>query len=284
MIKEFKLQDIVNDEKVIDCSAEFLKSKIDFNKKVERPPLAVSIGLDDRSYNGVNYPLKFASYGNISMISGEEKSRKTFFKSLLEANAIGGKSNNYTDTLEIQGYLNDKYIISIDSEQSEYDATMTAKRVPFMCGSIPENYIALQWREYNTTERLQLLEWLFMESEYKNNLGWCIIDGIVDFVKDFNDRIECKQITEKLMKYTSLTNCAVTCMLHLNPGSEKMRGHLGTILGQKCEMVAMVKNEGEYSTVICKRVRGGKPFKTFTIRIDRDWMPYVSQDNQDSII
>ncbi len=82
MIKEFKLQDIVNDEKVIDCSAEFLKSKIDFNKKVERPPLAVSIGLDDRSYNGVNYPLKFASYGNISMISGEEKSRKTFFKSL----------------------------------------------------------------------------------------------------------------------------------------------------------------------------------------------------------
>ena len=263
---------------VFNAKDHFARTIIDVNKDVKRPPLAVSIGYDDKSYGGVYYPLKFASKGNISMIAGQEKSRKTFFKSLLESNAIGGTANNYTSDIEIKGYLEDNWIISIDSEQSEYDATQTAKRVPFMCGSIPNNYLALQWREYNTQERKQLLEWLFMESEYRNNLGWCIIDGIVDFISDFNDAIESKEITEKLMKYTTLTKAAVTCMLHLNPGSEKLRGHLGTILGQKCEMVSVVQNEGEYSKVKCTRVRGGKPFKDFSIRIDNDWMPYISDD------
>lgn len=277
MFEKLIIKDALN-EVDIDFSSDFKNTIIDIDAHVERPPLALSIGFDDRSYNGVHYPLKFASFGNISMIAGEEKSRKTFVKSLLEANAIGGKADNYTGTLEIRGYLAEKWVISIDSEQSLYDATMTAKRVPFMVGNKPDNYISLMWREKTTEERLNLLDWLFTKSEYKDNLGMVIIDGIVDFVKDFNSLTECKEITEKLMKYSSETNCNITCMLHLNPNSDKMRGHLGTILGQKCEMVMHVKNMGEYSICKCKTVRGGKPFKDFTIRIDDNWMPYVSED------
>lgn len=251
---------------------------LDINQKVERPPLAVSIGYDDKSYNGTHYPLKFGSMGNISLITGQEKSRKTFVKSLIEACAIGGKSNNYTDTIEIKGYLQDKYLISIDTEQSLYDAVMTAKRVPFMCGSMPDNYISIMWREKSTKERLELLEWLYMESPYRNDLGLTMLDGVVDCVQDFNSLTECKEFTEKLMKYTSVTNSHLCGLLHLNPNSDKLRGHLGTILGQKCEMVMIVENKGEFSECRCKVVRGGKPFKPFTIRIDNDWMPYISDD------
>ena len=251
---------------------------ININENVERPPLAVSIGYDDKSYGGVHYPLKFGSLGNISLITGQEKSRKTFVKSLIEANVIGGKSNNYTKDLEIKGYLKDKYLISIDTEQSKYDAVMTAKRVPFMTGSKPDNYISIMWREKTTLERLQLLEWLYMESPYRTNLGLTMLDGVVDCVQDFNSLTECKEFTEKLMKYTSITNSHLCGLLHLNPGSEKLRGHLGTILGQKCEMVMIVENKGDFSECRCKVVRGGKPFKVFTIRIDDDWMPYISND------
>lgn len=285
-MEKLKIEDFLNnEEEVIENLEDVFKSTIiDIDAEVERPPLALSIGFDDRSYKGVHYPLKFGSLGNISLIAGQEKSRKSFVKSLLEACTVGGKSNNYTGTLEIKGYINGKYIISIDSEQSIYDATMTAKRIAFMVGAKYPKYISLMWREKSTKERLQLLDWLFTQSDYKNNLGMVIIDGVVDFVQDFNSLTECKEFTEKLMKYSSETNCHICGVLHLNPNSDKMRGHLGTILGQKAEMVMLVENKGEYSECKCKVVRGSKPFKPFSIRIDDNWMPYISDDLNDSFI
>ncbi len=279
-MKRLDFNEIVgNTEETVVINKDYFDSFIiDINQKVERPPLAVSIGYDDKSYGGIHYPLKFGSLGNISLITGQEKSRKTFVKSLIEACVFGGKSNNYTNDLEIKGYLEDKYLISIDTEQSLYDSVMTAKRVPFMVGAVPDNYISIMWREKSTIERLQLLEWLYMESPYRNKLGLTMLDGVVDCVKDFNSLTECKEFTEKLMKYTSTTNSHLCGLLHLNPNSDKLRGHLGTILGQKCEMVMIVENKGDYSECRCKVVRGGKPFKTFTIRINDDWMPYISDD------
>ena len=285
MSELLSINDFKNTEDVIENISDVFKNTIiDINQKVDRPPLVISIGYDDKAYGGVHYPLKFGSLGNISLITGQEKSRKTFVKSLIEACAFGGKSNYYTDTLEIKGYLDNKYVISIDTEQSLYDSVMTAKRVPHMVGALPDNYISLMWREKTTKERLQLLEWLYMESEYRKNMGLTFLDGVVDCVQDFNRLTECKEFTEKLMKYTSVTNSHLCGLLHLNPNSDKIRGHLGTILGQKAEMVMIVENLGEYSECKCKVVRGGKPFKTFTIRIDDEWMPFISNDAEQNHI
>ena len=282
-MEKLSLEDLnIPDE--IDAKAVFQETIIDLDEVIERPPLAISIGFDEKSYNGIHYPLKFGSLGNLSMITGEEKSRKSFVKSLLEACTIGGQSNSYTGDTEIKGFIDGKYIISIDSEQSKYDVWMNGNRIRKMVGAIPDTYKILMWREKTTTERLQLLDWLFMESPYKDNLGFVMLDGYVDFVNDFNNQTEAKEFTSKLMKYSSLRNCHISGILHLNPNSEKVRGHLGTILGQKCEQVMMVKNCGEWSEVRCKVVRGGKKFKTFTIRIDDDWMPYISNDIEEHIL
>jgi hypothetical protein len=272
------------DETIDNIEDVFKQTIVDLKSDVQRPPLAISIGLDDREYKGIRYPLKFGSLGNISLIAGQEKSRKTFVKSLIEACTIGGKSNNYTSSLEITGYVQGKYIISIDSEQSPYDVTMSGKRIPFMVGDYYDKYIPLMWREKSTAQRMILLDWLFTESDYKDNLGIVILDGVVDFVHDFNNLSECKIFTEKLMKYSSQTNCHILGILHLNPNTDKMRGHLGTILGQKAEMVMLVENKGEYSECRCKVVRGSKPFKPFSIRIDDNWMPYISNDLNETFL
>jgi len=285
MLKKLNIEDFnIENDVMLDAAEVFKQSIINIDETIERPPLAISIGYDEYAYNGVHYPLKFGSLGNISMITGEEKSRKSFVKSLLESCAIGGASNNYTDNLEIKGYIADKFIISIDSEQSKYDVWMNGNRIKKMVGKVPDTYKILMWREKTTAERLQLLDWLFMESPYKDNLGLVMLDGYVDFVNDFNSQTESKEFTAKLMKYSSLRNCHISGILHLNPNSEKVRGHLGTILGQKCECVMLVKNEGDYSKVKCKVVRGSKPFKDFTIRIDNDWMPYISNDIENVIL
>ena len=126
-------------------------------------------------------------------------------------------------------------------------------------------------------ERNQYLEWLFKESEYRNNLGIVSIDGYVDFLNSSNDEIESREFTQSLMKYSSVSKCHITGILHLNPGTTKARGHLGTILQQKCETVVIIKDAGEYSEVICQRGRG-KKFEDFTLRVNNDWLPYVSDD------
>jgi hypothetical protein len=279
MFKRLELNTEEQKSDILDLSQQFKDSIIDLTKEVDRPPNAITIGVDDRSYNGVFYPLRFATFGNISMITGEEKSRKSFLKSLIEACAIGGKSNNYTGDVDIRGHnLTDKYIISIDAEQDTYDAWLNGVRVPKMVGAMHPKYIMLKWREKSKDERIALLDWFFMESPYKDELGLVIMDGFVDFVKDFNDLKECDEFASKLMRYSSLTQCHIMGILHLNPNSEKARGHLGTIIGQKCETVLIIKNMGDYSTVK-RKVGRGKKFEDFAIRVDDDWLPYISDDD-----
>jgi hypothetical protein len=93
-------------------------------------------------------------------------------------------------------------------------------------------------------------------------------------LKDFNSLTESIEFTQRLMKYSSITKSHITGVLHLNPNSEKARGHLGTILQQKCETVVIIKDAGEYSEVTCQRGRG-KKFKPFAISVNKDWLPYV---------
>ena len=256
-----------------DAAKMFNETVIDLDKHLKRPPLAISIGMNNRGY-----PQKFATLGNISMIMGEEKSRKSFVKSLLEAGTIGG-SANFKNATDIIGHLGDKMIISIDSEQAEYDVWVNGNRVQKMVNAPTDNYRMLMFREKTTEERVRMLDWLFTESPYKDNLGLVVLDGYVDFINDFNNQHECKDFIAKLMKYSSESNCHITGILHVNPKSDKARGHLGSMLQQKCETVALVESNGsDFSTVKCHRIRGAMQFETFTVRIDEDYLPYISND------
>ena len=268
-----------------DAARMFNDTIVDLDKVVPRPPLAISIGFNDKGY-----PQKFATLGNISMIMGEEKSRKSFVKSLIEAGTIGA-SASYKNKTTIAGHLGDKMIISIDSEQGAYDVWLNGSRVKKLVNAPIDNYRMLMFREKTTTERMAMLDWLFTESPYRHNLGLVVLDGYVDFIDNSNDQKESKDFISKLMKYSSESNCHITGILHTNPknpssvdGYSKARGHLGTMLQQKCETVALVESikvEGikdGFSTVKCHRIRGASPFETFTVRVDSDGLPYISED------
>jgi len=278
LTKETQSEDILNFSDIHE------KALIDLSLVYDRPPLRISIGRDERQYKGVHHPLRFGTAGNISMIKGEEKARKSFLKSLILGCSFGGRSNIYTNSIDIVGHeLQDKYIIDADTEQDDYDAWQSAIRIPNMVGWVPENYIPLKLREYTPNERLQYIEWLFMESEYRNKLGVVSIDGYVDLINDFNSLTESSNLTQKLMKWSSISKSHITGVLHLNPGSDKARGHLGTILQNKCETVVIIADKGTYkegkedvgySLVTCQRGRG-KKFKEFCIKVNNDWLPEI---------
>jgi hypothetical protein len=259
-------------------------STLDLKSKVTKPKLAISIGYDDIAYNGEFNHLIFGTFGNISMIKGEEKARKSWLKSLLLGCCFDGNSVNYSS--DIKGHnLRDKYIIDLDTEQDAYYSRLGADRICKMYGTpqspvIPDNYIAINLREHNAKIRRDYLKWLFMESEYRNKLGVVSIDGYVDMLDNFNDLVESTEFTQSLMKYSTLSKAHITGVLHLNPGQDKARGHLGTILQQKCETVVIIKDEGDFSSVTCQRGRG-KKWDAFGISVNKDWLPYtLSLDNK----
>ena len=133
------------------------KMFIDVTKKIERPPIA--LGKGEYYYTGKAFPTPLCTYGNFSAIAGPSKSMKTFLKTALIAGYIGGKSNNYFE--DLKGFDTEKkYIIDLDTEQSEYHVSLSAKRVVKMVGVNSPFYIPFQLRALDPKERFEFVEWI----------------------------------------------------------------------------------------------------------------------------
>ena len=114
MIELLDINKFGETQEVINFLEMHKNSVLDLSIVPDRPPLAISIGYDDRSYNGTHYPLRFGTFGNLSLIKGEEKTRKSFLKSLILAGAICGRANEFSE--DEKGHdLGDKYILDSDS-------------------------------------------------------------------------------------------------------------------------------------------------------------------------
>ena len=110
---------------------------INVNKKLEHPPITISIGT--HSMGGKVYPTAFGTDGNFSCIIGATKSMKTFLKSLVVASYIGGDTNKYAEDFKSHRD-SDKYVLDFDTEQGAFHSQLTFKRVPMMVGSDYKNY------------------------------------------------------------------------------------------------------------------------------------------------
>lgn len=246
----------------------FDEAVVDLRRDVPPPPKCITIG-ENTEYTPPR-PYVFGTYGNISLIKGEEKVRKSFAKSLLVACTLGGKANNYSE--RIRGHLEDRWVVEVDTEQDPYYVRLNTSRIIKMCGAIPPNYLSLQLRSYNPKQRMEVLKYLFEQSPIKGKLGLVFIDGYVDLIHDFNSLSESQQLTQQLMTWSTEAHCHISGILHLNPGTTKGRGHIGTILQQKCETIAIVTKNEETSTMTCQRGRGAN-WEPVTFRIDRDFCP-----------
>lgn len=263
----------------MDMSDMFAKTFIDIDKPIAQPPVLVSIGT--HYYRGNPFPTRMATEGNISVIMGESKSKKTFFKSLVTASYIGGDTYKYSG--DMLGHReNDKYVIDIDTEQSEFDAQRVFKRVQDLVGaSVSDFYKPFSMRGFDGHEIIMFIDYLLYESEFKNNVGWLSIDGIADLIDDANDIKQSKQVVTKVMKWTKEQKCHVNTIIHTNVGSEKPTGHLGSFLLKKAETICSLKKDDEMTIASFPYTRGHS-IKSFPYYVDADWMPVVVGSQKDS--
>src|SRR5690606_3468582 len=115
----------------------FINVKIPVNK----PPLAMEI------VNRDLYAQRLFTLGNCSAITGKSKSKKTFLSTaMLSAAIINDSIQNKLVGKMPEGKRN---VVLFDTEQSEYDAYITAKRAVKMAGlEGSDNFMPFDLREF----------------------------------------------------------------------------------------------------------------------------------------
>lgn len=255
-------------------------SFVDVRKKIEYPPVAISIG--QHNLGSKVFPIPFGTYGNFSCIVGASKSKKTFLKSMIIASYIGGKANQYADSIKSHRDR-DCFVIDIDTEQSAFHAQNVFKRVLRMTGMEScDFYKPFALRPYEPKQRLEFIEWLIYESDMKDNIGLIGIDGLADLVDDFNDLKESQNAIQKIMKWTDDKQFHLTTILHSNYGSAKAVGHIGSSVLKKAETVCSVVNNDTHITAHFTHTRGF-PIADFDYSVNDDGLPYIIGEYNDDV-
>lgn len=253
----------------VDFKSMYKDALIDAAEVIKPQPIALSIGYTN--YKGTNYPTPFGSYGDFSCIVGASKSRKTFFKSMIEASYIGGNSNLFCPS--IKGHdTKDKYVISFDTEQSTFHTQRVQRRVLEMVGANYDRYKTFSLRQYSPKERFDFIDWVVFESDMRDNIGLMTIDGYVDLVTDFNSLEQASGLTEKLLQWTAKGMMHCTGILHKNFGTAKPVGHVGSSVLKKAETVVFINTEDDVTLAKCEYSRNIS-FDDITFKIGNDWLP-----------
>lgn len=247
------------------------EAEIDLTQDLSEPPVCLEIKNKDQ--NSV-----YATLGNFSLVMGKAKSRKTFFVTLTLAAAL--RCGEMMDKLISYTPEENNLVVFFDTEQAPYHAQRAAKRVCRLKNlDVPQNFKAYSLREYTPSKRLMIIEHAILNTK---GLYFVVIDGIRDLVNSINDEVEATYIVSKLLNWTQKRNIHILVVLHQNKGNEFARGHLGTELVNKGEIVLTVTpdpaNE-KVSIINADYCRDISP-DPFGISVDEKALPYIVSIDQ----
>ena len=200
-------------------------------------------------YNGVG----FSPLGGIQALSGQKKNGKTFVLAQLMAAALGTGTERvskylpglHTSEETINWLGHEPGVLYCDTEMDQLNTAKVHRRVHWLCGwdmKERSDRFFVQWlREVEKTDidSANHERWRLIKNAIEDvNPDIVFIDGVRDIVNDFNDNKESSSIVGEMMSVASKRNICIWNVLHMNPrpgndDESKMRGHLGTELGNK---------------------------------------------------
>ncbi|WP_022822076.1 AAA family ATPase [Hymenobacter norwichensis] len=207
----------------------------------------------------------FAVRGDISFISGKPKAGKSAVSVGMAASALLPLGHQ-EDTLCISVLpANGRPVIIVDTEQPKANTKKTSTSICRILGLEPANHPSnlkvYNFRSYKKEEKLLRVKILF--ETYPDTHLW-IIDGLADLIDDVNGATESGKIVDWFMIQATRLNTTIILVVHENPGSDKMRGHLGSEAERKGGgVINVAKNrEGNYHTINSKILRNAPDFET----------------------
>ncbi len=234
----------------------YSESEVDIHKEYTKPKALLK--LTATTIAGQQIKLPYMTKGNMSLIQGKGKSRKTFFITLL----------CYLLTL----FKNCKIIV-IDTEQDKYHSSKILKRLK----ELTDNYNVklFSMRRYDAECILQFA-FDIIESEKPDLL---FIDNLGDLMLNINSQEETKILIKKIQQKVDISGVHCCFTMHENPykENEKAAGAIGTELIKKCETIFKVELDGDKSIVKPLFCREQK-FNTITFEIDEKGIPRLDEE------
>jgi len=271
MSKNTAINDI--SQEPVDKWQQFrLKSKIDLTKRDPVPPVCLSIIEGDKTSI-------VGTLGNISLILGMAKARKSYVVSSIAAAFLTGKEFlNFTGSLP-EGK---NKVIYADTEQGNYHTRKIFERILRMAG-LPvdketERIEFLRLRSFGHTDIADFLEHTIYNTD---NVGVLIIDGVRDMVKDINSSEEGSKIARLLMRWSDERQIHILTVLHQNKGDGNARGHIGSEFSNKAESIIKVEknNTEKEKSIISSHMLRDVDFEPFTFTIDENDFPAVIENS-----
>lgn len=221
----------------LDISANVLNH----DQELQLPPYMMS-------HKGVG----FGALGSIGSVTGQKKNGKTLMETLFMATVLLDGKPLGDLKYELHDERPNPKVLFIDTEQEDSFALMVQRRVHYL----------LNWDFRENNDRFKVI-WLHdVESHterwkiaraaiWQFKPDFIVLDGSRDMVSDINEAVECTTFVRQTMKIATDGNKSLLYQaLHYNPGSEKMRGWLGTELGNRVAEVweCAKKNENGVET------------------------------------
>jgi hypothetical protein len=251
------------------------RALINLDIPVAKPPVIMRI----KTKYGQDYIYsRMLTLGNFSAVTGKSKSKKTYLCSLILAAAA--KNDTLEKVFKAEMPESKNGVALFDTEQSSYDAYVTAHRVRDITKERHEHFGAFDLREFSPDERCEIIDRYFQKGG--SQTGLVIIDGIADLANAINDEIEASRVVSLLMKWTKVYNTHIMVVIHQNKDNNYATGHLGSAIIKKAEcVIAVTKDEDDNmrSEVRCDLIRGTMEFDKFTFIINEKGLPEVEFRN-----
>ena len=189
--------------------------------------------------------------GNLTAITAQAKVGKSGLVTSMMAAAMSPDVDR--DFLTASGYnAAGKAVLYVDTEQSKDDFWWSVDRAKKRAGlaSRPawlKAYTLTSFDARSIRRGLKLA--LSHLSDQFGGIHSVIIDGVADLVLDVNDAEECNGLVAELQGLAIRYDCAIVCVIHKNPGTDKTRGHLGSQIERKAETNLTLEKEDEVTVV-----------------------------------
>jgi len=236
---------------------------------IERPPVLIEM-------NGK----PILHLGSFSVIGGKAKARKGFLVGVFATAAAVGRCS----IKGIIGYFHDKKtnVLCFDTEQGKFWGSKAHKRICENMGvEDPVNLHYFDLQGFSPQERLAMIDQEIMSND---TVSLVIIDGIRDLIMSINDESEATMMVTTLLKWCAAKQIHIIVILHQNKGDYNLRGHIGTELVNKAELVMSVTKEKDESTSTVKAEHEkGQNFSSFSLVVDDDGLPRLAEIDRPAV-
>lgn len=192
------------------------------------------------------------------------------------------KSGKTTSTAyEMKSILPQYKVLWCDTEQGLYYASRTQTYI-LKCAGFKHNHhlIMIDLKKFKPSERLELIK-VGIE-RIKPDL--VVLDGLRDIAYDINSSEEAVLIIGELMRIAEEYDCHISTILHQNKGDNNARGHLGSEIVNKSEIVISVSKYDEVpnSILVKTEYSRGLPPEDYILERDEEGTPILSDHTPSS--